>query len=166
MLRLVTPADAADWALARPLIEEYSAGLGVDLCFQNLAAELAEPPREYGPPAGAFLLARAGAAVAGGVALRRLAPGIGELKRLYVVPAARGSVAGRALVEGMLERARRLGYAKVRLDTLATMTAARALYRSLGFRPIAPYRFNPLPGAAYFELDLCGEPDAERKLPL
>lgn len=163
MLELAAPATAADWALARALIEEYSGGLGVDLCFQDIARELRELEREYGPPTGALLLARADGRTAGCVALRRLAPGIGELKRLYVVPAARGSGAGRALVEAMLARAPALGFARVRLDTLATMHAAQALYRSLGFRPIAAYRVNPLPGTAYFELELDGgDTHAER----
>jgi putative acetyltransferase len=166
VVELAEPAGATDWALARALIEEYSSGLGVDLCFQDIARELRELEREYGPPTGALLLARADGCLAGCVALRRLAPGVGELKRLYVVPAARGTGAGRALVEAMLMRARALGFARLRLDTLATMTAAQALYRSLGFRPIAPYRLNPLPGAAYFELDLDGDPHAERQLPL
>ncbi len=79
------------------------------------------------------------------------------------MPAARGSGAGRALVEAMLARARALGFARVRLDTLATMHAAQALYRSLGFRPIAPYHVNSLPGTAYFELELDGgDTHAER----
>ncbi|HUO78926.1 MAG TPA: GNAT family N-acetyltransferase [Steroidobacteraceae bacterium] len=166
MLALAEPAVPADWALARALIEQYSAGLGVDLGFQDLARELAELEREYGPPAGALLLARGDAGVAGCVALRRLSPGIGELKRLYVVPGARGGGTGRRLVEAMLARARALGCARVRLDTLATMQAAQALYRSLGFRPIAPYRHNPLPGTAYFELQLDGDGHAERQLPV
>lgn len=158
MLELAEPATAADWALARALIEEYSRGLGVDLCFQDLARELRELAHEYAPPGGALLIARLDGRVAGCVALRRLEPGVGELKRLYVVPATRGAGVGRSLVERMLARARALGYARVRLDTLASMHEAQALYRSLGFRPIPPYRFNPLPGTAYFELHLDGEP--------
>jgi len=162
MLQLTEPATADDWVLARRLIEEYSAGLGVDLCFQDIARELRELERDYGPPAGALLLARVDGRLAGCVALRRFEPGIAELKRLYVLPVARGAGAGRALVEAMLARARALGYARVRLDTLATMQAAQALYRALGFRPIAAYRVNPLAGAAYFELDLSGDTHAER----
>ena len=166
MLDLTEPVTIADWALARALIEEYSTGLGVDLCFQDIARELRELEHEYAPPTGALLLARADGRPAGCVALRRFEAGIAELKRLYVLPTARGTGTGRALVEAMLGRARALGYARVRLDTLATMQAAQALYRSLGFRPIAAYRVNPLPGAAYFELTLDGDRHAERQLPV
>ena len=158
MLELAEPAAAADWALARSLIEEYSEGLGVDLSFQDFAGELAALEHEYAPPGGALLIARLDGRAAGCVALRGLGPGVGELKRLYVVRAARGAGVGRALVERMLARARALGYARLRLDTLGSMREAQALYRSLGFRQIAAYRFNPLPGTAYFELDLDGEP--------
>ncbi|MBS0395908.1 MAG: GNAT family N-acetyltransferase, partial [Proteobacteria bacterium] len=128
--------------------------LGVDLGFQDLGHELETLPAQYGPPSGAFLLARDGTRALGGVGLRALEPAVAELKRLYVVPAARGTGTGRALVVAMLERARALGYRRVRLDTLPAMAEAQALYRALGFREIAPYRFNPLPGTAYFELGL------------
>jgi ribosomal protein S18 acetylase RimI-like enzyme len=76
------------------------------------------------------------------------------MKRLYIQPSDRGAKLGRAIAQGLLARARALGYASVRLDTLAEMIPARALYRSLGFREIAPYYDNPLPQTVYMELDL------------
>ena len=82
---------------------------------------------------------------------------IGEVKRLYVRPTARGSGAGRALAEAVIARARSIGYGELKLDTLAMMDAARALYASLGFRECASYYVNPLPGVMYMSLPLRGE---------
>ena len=101
-----------------------------------------------------ILVAREDDEIAGCVALRTLEDDTCEMKRLYVRPGARGSGVGRALVEASLARARELGYATMRLDTLPTMDAARAVYLSLGFRPIERYNENPIEGVLFFELDL------------
>lgn len=102
----------------------------------------------------AVLVARADGELAGCVALKRLGDDACELKRLYVRPAARGAGLGRVLAEAAVAEARRLGYRVLRLDTLPTMEAARALYLSLGFRPIERYNDNPIPGVIFFELQL------------
>jgi ribosomal protein S18 acetylase RimI-like enzyme len=144
-------------AVVRSMFREYAASLDVDLCFQDFDGELAQLPGYYAAPGGCLLLAEAGQRIAGCVALRPLESqggDIGEVKRLYVRPAARGSGAGRALAEAVIARARAIGYGEIRLDTLATMDAARALYASLGFRECAAYYVNPLPGVAYMSLRL------------
>lgn len=80
--------------------------------------------------------------------------GIGEVKRLYVSPAARGCGVGRLLTEGVVAAARQLGYTRLLLDTLPSMKEAQSMYVSLGFKPTTPYRFNPVPGTAFLELAL------------
>jgi GNAT superfamily N-acetyltransferase len=153
-IALVQPDSAERWAVARRLVEEYAASLRLDLGFQDFDREVANLAREYGPPDGAFLLAEEAGGALGGVGLRRVAEGVCEMKRLYVVPDGRGRGVGRRLAEGMVARGRELGYRRMVLDTLPAMREAQALYVTLGFRPTTPYRFNPVPGASFLELAL------------
>jgi GNAT superfamily N-acetyltransferase len=145
------------------LFLEYAASLGFDLAFQDFEAELRELPGEYGPPAGALFVARRGKEAVGCVGVRPFdVEGTCELKRLYDRPAERGTGTGRALAEAAIAEARRLGYQRVVLDTVPSMGAARALYRSLGFTETEPYRFNPVPGTAYMALQLVETPKPPR----
>jgi ribosomal protein S18 acetylase RimI-like enzyme len=159
-MKLIQAQAAEEVACARELFEEYAAGLGLDLCFQNFEKELAELPGEYAPPSGRLLLAIENDAVAGCVALRKIADGAGgdnvcEMKRLYVRAAFRGTGLGRTLAETIIEAARELGYARMRLDTLpGKMDRAIAMYRSLGFVNIEPYYHTPVKDTAFMELEL------------
>ena len=146
--------DSPDVQAARELFVEYAAALGIDLCFQGFEEELRSLPGKYAPPSGRILLARADNELAGCVALRYLDNGIGEMKRLYVRPGFRSLGLGRRLAEAVIAAARRIGYRALRLDTLASMTAARRLYRELGFRPIEPYGYHPVEGTQFLELTL------------
>lgn len=141
-------------AAAAALFREYAQWLQVDLCFQGFAAELATLPGRYARPDGRLLVVwRADEPAACG-ALRRLDGDTGEMKRLYVRPAYRGHGLGRALATAIIEAARDVGYRRLVLDTLAQMGEARRLYAALGFRPIAPYYDNPIPGTEYLSLAL------------
>ncbi len=160
MLRIRQACSDSDIEAARGLFREYAEELDVDLCFQAFDAELAALPGPYAPPSGCLLLALRDDRLAGCTALKGLGGGICEMKRLYVRPAFRGRGIGRRLAVAVLDEARRIGYARMRLDTLVRLAPAVALYESLGFRPIEPYYENPLPGVAYLELDLRGRSGA------
>jgi len=153
-MRLLHAATSPEWDEARRLVREYAASLNVDLSFQNFDEELQHFASEYAPPGGAFILAEDAGQYLGCIGLRRLSADSGEIKRLYIVPAARGRGLGRVLVERVLAVARALGYRSVFLDTLPFMKEAQALYSSLGFRPTSAYRFNPIEGSAFLRLDL------------
>ena len=152
-------AVAADMDDVRTLFREYEAWLDHDLCFQGFAQELASLPGKYAPPSGRLYLAETRGALAGCIALREFAPGVCEMKRLFVRESARGLGLGRALARRVIDDARAIGYRAMRLDTLPDrMASANALYEALGFRDIPAYYANPLPGVRYMELDLTAAP--------
>ena len=99
-------------------------------------------PAEMVPPAGWFVLVCVEGVVVAGGGVRRLSDGVAEIKRMYVLPSHRGRGLGRALLEGLEAAAADLGYARVRLDTAASMDAARALYGRAGYRAIPDYNGN------------------------
>jgi GNAT superfamily N-acetyltransferase len=149
-----SPSGPGDWDAFGALVREYLQSLPFDVDFQDVDDELAELDRRYAPPEGeAFIAWHDGQAV-GVVGVRPFGEDDGEMKRMYVVPAARGLGAGRALAHAAVESARGSGHRRLLLDTVATLTEAIALYRSMGFEEIDAYRFNPRPDARYFALVL------------
>lgn len=153
----IEPAITADeMEEVRRLFLEYVAGLGVDLSFQEVEDELAALPGKYAPPAGAILIARSRRGeILGCVAVRPIdEPGTCEMKRLYVRPSGRSRGLGRRLALAAMEQAGALGYVRMRLDTLAQMRTAQAMYLSLGFKETPPYYGNPLPGTIYMSRSL------------
>ena len=151
MLKIV-PAGAQDLEDIRTLFGEYSRLVSEALCFQNFDQELEALPGSYAPPGGVLLIARDGAMAAGCVALRRIDAGTGEMKRMYVRDAYRGTGLGRRLAVAVIDEARKRKYGRVVLDTLPKLAPAIALYRDLGFRDTGPYLPSPTPGAICFEL--------------
>jgi ribosomal protein S18 acetylase RimI-like enzyme len=150
----VRPAEIPrDLDEVRLLFREYAGSLAFDLGFQDFEAELASLPGKYAPPKGRLLVAWNGGDAVGCVALRPIDRDACEMKRLFVRPGARGLAVGRVLAERICDEARAAGYARICLDTVPSMTAAIALYRSLGFRETAPYVFNPIAGAIFLARD-------------
>ena len=155
MIEISQAESSEDIVTIRELFLEYAASLGFSLCFQSFDEELASLPGKYSPPQGRLLLARHDGKAVGCVALRRLDPGICEMKRLYVRPEFRGHKLGRILADRILAEARAIGYERIRLDTVEpVMRNAVALYRALGFREIAPYGDHPIEGTLFMELPL------------
>ena len=157
-IELLTPATPALLQATREIFVEYAQSLGIDLCFQQFDAELAQLPGDYAPPQGALLLALVDGQVAGCGAVRPLTDvdyaNACEMKRLYVRPAYRKFGLGRLLAQALFDRGQQAGYSAMLLDTLDEMEAARGLYASLGFEEIPPYYFNPIAGAHYLKANL------------
>ncbi len=140
MLKIVLVKTKEHLQQIRQLFEEYAASLDFNLSFQNFEEELANLPGDYTLPEGRLLLAWWDNQVAGCVALRKISPEGCEMKRLYVRPQFRRLEIGRTLAGEIIEEAKKIGYTWMRLDTVPSMKRARALYDSLGFKRIPPYR--------------------------
>ncbi|WP_437727618.1 GNAT family N-acetyltransferase [Sorangium sp. So ce861] len=154
MIEVEHAASAEQIEQVRTLFLEYQASLDVDLCFQGFAEELARLPGSYAPPSGRLLLCTVERAPHGCVALQALTSEHCEMKRLYVRPGHRGLGLGRRLVARVLDEARAIGYRRIYLDTLPSMARAAAMYEALGFKDVAPYRYNPVAGTRYMALAL------------
>ena len=147
--------NRAEIDTARELFREYEAWLGLDLCFQGFEEELTSLPGKYAPPEGRLYLAKVDGEPAGCIALRKLAEGTCEMKRLYLRDTARGLGLGRQLIERVIDDARHIGYQRMRLDTFPPkMAKAVELYTRLGFRQIEPYYENPHDDTLFMELNL------------
>jgi ribosomal protein S18 acetylase RimI-like enzyme len=154
MIELIFAETREHLSIIRELFLEYGKSLGFSLCFQDFDTELAELPGEYAPPDGSLILAVDEAEPLGCVALRKIDDGVCEMKRLYIKPEFRGRGLGKQLVKAIIDEALKIGYKKMRLDTVLVMKEAITLYRKIGFTEIEPYRENPIEGALYMELDL------------
>jgi GNAT superfamily N-acetyltransferase len=123
-------------------IARASYGLSFDI--EAMARSDIEDRAKFFPPSGRFYLVRHDGRDIGVGCLKRLAPNVGEIQRMYIQPHVRGVGAGRALVERLLQDARDLGYAKVRLESLRALAPAHGLYRSVGFVEVEPYADNSM----------------------
>jgi GNAT superfamily N-acetyltransferase len=155
MLYIIQAETQEDIDDARDLFREYETWLDLDLCFQGFEQELRDLPGKYASPDGRLFLALFDDKLAGCIAMRKLAKGICEMKRLFVRDQFRGQKIGVKLIERLIEEARKENYSKMRLDTFPPkMGKAVGLYTSHGFRPIPPYYNNPHEGVLFMELDL------------
>lgn len=175
----IRPAGPDDWDTVRVLFREYLSELDFDLDFQHVEEELAALPGPYASPHGVILLAvseedeatdaeanesdghiRNDSNRALGVVAAKPLPNNGddervcEMKRLFVRPWARGQGIGHNLAQAVVDVAREFGYDWMRLDTVASMQAARSVYQNLGFEERSAYYNNPLADVVYYERSL------------
>ena len=142
-----TPEDLAS---AKAIFRAFSQWLPIDLGFQDFEGEMARFPEGFVH----VLLAKLDGKPVGAVALRDLGDGVCEMKRLYLLPEAQGSGAGRRICERLMADAKALGFHTMVLDSLERLEAAVALYRKLGFQDIEPYNFNPEADVVYMKRKL------------
>ena len=157
-INIIVPASQPELEDARRLGYEYVETIGknplLETYFkdQNFLPEIDQMPRGYEPPEGIYLLAYADNKAAGTVALKRLDNNICEMKRLFVSPKFQGVGLGKLLAERVMDEAKKLGYAKMRLDnSRSVMAKAVLLYKSLGFYEIEPYNQNFVADALFME---------------
>jgi len=136
----------------KQIITAYSEFLGIDLSFQDFSRELEKLNVMYSRPTGSMILAEASGEIVGAVGLRHLCDGVAEMKRLFVLPKFQGNGLGHLLIVEFLVQAKKLGYKRVRLDTIPELDSALSLYKKYGFKSIEAYRFNPHPKAVFMEL--------------
>lgn len=151
MITIVGAESPPDLEAARLLILAHAESLREHPGSDQVRADAESLPGPYAPPRGRLYLARLDGTPAGCVALRPLDTVTGEVKRMFVLPTARKNGIGRALMERLLADAPRLDYRTIRLGTLEEMTAARALYRQLGFVEIPRYRADELIDTVFYE---------------
>lgn len=154
MATIFSPQTDSDWREARRLVREYTLSLGIDLTFQDIETELSNLKEKFEGNGGGFFLARSENEIVGCVGFWRIDSNTCELKRLYVVPTARGQQLGEQLVQSVFARAREMQYTLILLDTIDTMTTAIRIYHRMGFTETSAYRYNPLNGARYFSKSL------------
>jgi GNAT superfamily N-acetyltransferase len=154
MIQIKKIDSEKDIQIAQQLLREYGELRCYDIALGDYETEMSGLPGEYAEPKGCFLLAFHENDPVGCVALRRRDDEVSEMKRLYVKPDYRGRKIGRALVVEVITEAKRKGYRLMRLDTHPWMKEAEALYKSVGFYEIEAYRFNPIEGVKFFELEL------------
>lgn len=136
-----SPHSHAEWEIVKKLLIDYRAEFNNDSCFTSFDEELADIENLY---AGNGYVKRIAVSIPGGeiagcIASQEFAPGITEMKRLYVAPGHRGRHLGRRLAETIIALATEMGYSRIYLDTMVEMKTAQQLYDRLGFKVRGAY---------------------------
>ncbi len=144
MAEIVIAPEPADSADAAACLRRYMAELDerFDIGFDPDAA-LPLEPEAISPPRGVLLLARRDGEPVGCGAVKFLADGLAEIKRMWISPSARGLGLGRRMLVELEDRAAEEGCTRVQLDTNGTLVEAIAMYRAFGYVEVAPFNDDP-----------------------
>lgn len=153
-VHIAAALTATEIDAVRGLFREYARTPNVDVCVLGFDEEIGSLPGAYREPRGTVLLATLAGVPAGCVAIKPVDESTAEMKRLFVRHEARGRKIGERLALAAIAAARTRGYQRLRLDTLPSMTEARAIYSRLGFREVVPFGSLPVTGATWMELGL------------
>jgi GNAT superfamily N-acetyltransferase len=126
--------------IAKGAAERYGLWFDIDAM---VTSDIEDRTKFY-PPNGRFYLIRREGSHVGVGCLKGLTPSVAEIQRMYVQPHVRRVGAGRLLLQQLLSDARAIGYDAVRLESLKFLSAAHALYKSVGFAEITPYADNSM----------------------
>lgn len=142
MAELTFVSRALDDPLVQGLLEAYVSEIADAIPGFDPSRAAPPDPGDFEAPTGTFLVGfDEGRPLACG-GLRRLGPGVGEIRRMWVDASARGRGIGAALLSALEAAARRAGYCEVRLDTNGALTGAISLYRRSGYVEVGRYNDN------------------------
>lgn len=123
------------------ILHEFNIDFDIDELLEKDIANL----NQFTAPNGGLFIAQVEGKNVGCAGFRRNNKEIAEVKRMYVKPEYRRQGIGRALLQAVISEATKLGYAKIRLDTVLFAQEAQKLYRSFGFQEIPAYTESDIP---------------------
>ena len=156
-MKIKIAQTSSDFLIAKKLFLEYQTKIDVCLCFQSFEDELKILSKIYKKPEGVLFLIEEKNKFIGCVGVRKFEDGICELKRMYIKQEFRGKGFGEILLLSAIKESKKLGYIKMRLDTLKTMFEAIGLYQKFGFKKIRKYYRNNIKNIVYLEKFLTKE---------
>jgi len=129
-------ADNRDCPVVQQIVDRALRDYGLFVVLEVGDRDLTDLEQHYHARGGGFEVIELGGAPVGVVGWRAGAPGVFELKKLYLLAAARGHGIGRRAVERVIAAARAAGAHAIVLETATRLTEAVALYRRMGFQPV------------------------------
>lgn len=134
---VIRRASQDDRAAVVDVVRRVVLEFGLAFDAEGADADLFALPASYAASGGTFDVVAVNSTIVGTMGLMPIGDGVVELRKMYLLPAARGRGTGRVLVDRALTWARNAGFSRMELDTASVLVAARKLYKQNGFEPMA-----------------------------